>query len=192
MRAGGQTSPSQKGRQLPLFWTFSPMESQSWQAGAISETPSTGLTLFATTWGSPETLSHPNYGPTHTAFPYKWLVLAHASQLPKSHQTSDSWPQWAPGLALAEASLDSQLGLTWESPNTEQVAAISDCFIAQAGWPWEKHRWGLTLASTTWETPGPVYPVDSYRPHWSTTTLPLHSWCSTIGGQWSQPILAAD
>ena len=41
--------------------------------------------------------------------------------------------------------------------------------------PWTKHRWGLTLACTTWATPEPAYPVDSYRPHWSTTTLPLDS-----------------
>ena len=37
-----------------------------------------------------------------------------------------------------------------------------------------KHRWGLILVSTTRETLGPVHPVDSYRPHQSTTTLPLH------------------
>ena len=66
-----------------------------------------------------------------------------------------------------------------------QVAAISDCFIPQAWWPWAKHRWGLTVAYTTQETPRPAHPVDSYRPQWSTTTLPLHSWASTEGRGWS-------
>ena len=101
----------------------------------------------------------------------------------------------APGLALAAASLDSQLGFAWKSPSPAQVAAISDGFIAQAGWPWAKHRWGLTLASTTWKTPGPVNPVDSHRSHWSTSTLPLQAdppQPLEVGGQWSQPVLEAD
>ena len=50
--------------------------------------------------------------------------------------------------------------------------------------PQAKYRWGLTLACTTWEPPGPVHPVDSYRPCQSTTTLPLHSWSSTEGRGW--------
>ena len=50
------------------------------------------------------------------------------------------------------------------SPNPAQIAAISDCFTAQAEWPWAKHRWELTLAYTSWETLGPAHPVDSYRP----------------------------
>ena len=124
---------------------------------------------------SPETPSHPTYGPTQDAFPYERLVLAHTSQLPKCSQTSNSWPQGAPGLALAAASLDSQLGFAWESPGPAQVAAISDCFIAQAGWPQAEHWWGLTLTCTTWETPEAAHPVDSYRLHQSTTTLLLHS-----------------
>ena len=45
---------------------------------------------------------------------------------------------------------------------------------------------GLSLSWITLETPEPVHPVDSYRPHQSTTTLPLHSWSSTEGwGGWS-------
>ena len=48
-------------------------------------------------------------------------------------------------MVLAAASLDSQLDFTWESPSPAQVAAISDNFIAQAGWPQAKHRWRLTL-----------------------------------------------
>ena len=44
------------------------------------------------------------------------------------------------------------------------------------------------------ETPGPAQPVDRYRPHQST---PLHPYTADppqsvkVGGQWSQPILAA-
>ena len=60
-----------------------------------------------------------------------------------------------PGPAVAAASLVSQLGFAWESPSPAQVAAISDCFIAQAGQPWAEHRWGMTLACTSRETPGP-------------------------------------
>ena len=73
------------------------------------------------------------------------------------------------------SSLDSQLGLAWESLSLAQVAAISHCSIVQAGWSWTKHRWGLTLAYTIWEIPGPVHPLGGYRPHQSTTFLPLHS-----------------
>ena len=50
--------------------------------------------------------------------------------------------------------------------------AISDCFITQAGWPWTKHRWGMTLAYTSQETPEPAHPVDSYRPYQGTTLFP--------------------
>ena len=71
------------------------------------------------------------------AFPYEWLVLAGGVQLPKSSQTSDGWSQGTLGLALAAANLDLQLGFIWESSSTAQLAAISDCFIAQAGWPWQ-------------------------------------------------------
>ena len=79
------------------------------------------------------------------------------------------------GLSDPRHRTDSQLVLAWESPSPAQVAAISDCFIAQAGWSQAKHRWGLTLACTTQETQGPGHLVDSYIPCWSTTTLPLHS-----------------
>ena len=103
---------------------------QSWQAGVISETPSTWLTLFDLHWRSPETPTHPTYEPTQADFLYEWLVLAHASHLPKSSQTSNSWLQ----RGLAAARLDSQLVFAWESPSSAQVAAISDCFIAHAGW----------------------------------------------------------
>ena len=50
-----------------------------------------------------------------------------------------------PGPTLVSISLDSLLGFTWESPRPAQVAAISDCLVAQQGgtrqnidgdWPW--------------------------------------------------------
>ena len=53
--------------------------------------------------------------------------------------------------------------------------SISDCLIAQAVWPLEKHRCGLTLTYTTQKTPESMHPMDSYRQHRSTTTVPLHS-----------------
>ena len=74
-----------------------------------------------------------------------------------------------PGPALTAVSIESQLGFTWESPIPAQVAAISDCFIAHAGWPQAKHSWGLTLACTT----DPPQRAE-------------------VGGQWSWPILEAD
>ena len=67
---------------------------------------------------------------------------------------------------------DLQVGFFWRSPSPAQVASISDCFITQAGWPWAKYRWGLTLACTTGETPGPAHPIDSYRPRWNGTPRP--------------------
>ena len=84
-------------------------------------------------------------------------------------------PYMVPGTSLAAASLDSQLGFVWESSISAQVAAISDCVIAQAGWPRAKHRWGQPRTCTTQEIPGNAYPVNSYRPHQSTTTLSLNS-----------------
>ena len=47
----------------------------------------------------------------------------------------NSWLQWAPGQALGAVKLNSQLAFAWESPSSAQVAAISDCFTAQAGGP---------------------------------------------------------
>ena len=53
------------------------------------------------------------------------------------------------------------LGFTWESLSLEQVAATSDCFTAQAGWPQAKHRGVLTMACITQEIPGQAHTVDS-------------------------------
>ena len=64
------------------------LESQIWHQLAISETPSTWLILFGPPWRSPETLPHPTYRLTQAAFPYEWLVLAHAAQFPKSSPTA--------------------------------------------------------------------------------------------------------
>ena len=53
----------------------------------------------------------------------------------------------------------------------------------------------MNLAYTASETPGPAHPVNSYRPRGRTTPSP----CTVdplrrveVGGQWSQPVLAAD
>ena len=131
------------------------------QAAPVSETPSAWLTLFDLPWrlhltqliGSPKLLFHLNG--------CSWLML---------HNFLNSIKQSTAGLskllalisllsdpdpALAAVSLDSHLSFAWESPSQAQVAAISDCFIAQAGWPQAKHRWGLTLTCTTQENPGP-------------------------------------
>ena len=69
-----------------------------------------------------------------------------------------------PGLALATSSFGSQFGFAWESPSSAQLAVTLDCSIAQAGWPWAKHRLWQNLACTTQETSGSTHPVDSYRP----------------------------
>ena len=69
---------------IVLFLSPLPTEPWGWQAGAIFDTPLTWLILFDPPWRSPETLPHPTYRPTQAAFPYQRLVLAHASQLPKS------------------------------------------------------------------------------------------------------------
>ena len=109
-----------------------------------------------------------------------WLTLHNClNPLKKQQPVSVSPRPYTPclvalGLALAPTSRALQLGFTWESPSPAQVAAISDCSIAQAGWPWAKHRWRLILACTTQETPEPAHPVDSYRPCWCTTILLLH------------------
>ena len=49
---------------------------------------------------------------------------------------------------------------------------------------------GMTLICVTWETPEPVHTVDSYRPHWRTTTLSLHSRSSMEGGGWWSVVTA--
>ena len=143
----------------------SPWQSQSWQAGAISETPSTWLTLFDLPGRSTETPSHP---------------------------AGLSEPQ---GQALAAASLDSELGLAWKSLSPAQVAAISHCSTAQAGWRQAEHRWWLTLACTTWEPQGQrtqCTATDQLRapPPYPCTADP--PWKSKVDSQWSQPVLAAD
>ena len=67
------------------------------------------------------------------AFPYKWVVLAHASDFPKFSHTSSIWLQQEPiPLAklpqawryLTATSLASQSGFAWPPPSPAQVAAI--------------------------------------------------------------------
>ena len=131
---------------------------QIWQTSAISEISSTWLTLFDPPWRLLETQQHPTYRPTQASFPYEWLVLAPA--VSKKQQLASVSPR--PGTSSSQISFTAWLcqGIS----NPAQVAAFSDCFIAQEGWPWENHRWGLTLACTTQETPGPAHPRSSYRP----------------------------
>ena len=47
---------------------FLKLHPQSQQAGAISENPSTWLTVFDQPWRFPETRTHPPYGPTQAVF----------------------------------------------------------------------------------------------------------------------------
>ena len=81
-------------------------------------------------WGSapPQLLGPPKLFPV--AFPYKWPVLAHASDFPKISQISSIWPWHAPYLllsgpilTLAIASLGSHLDFTWTPLSPGQVAA---------------------------------------------------------------------
>ena len=105
---------------------------QSWQAGAISESPSPWLKLFPHPGDSlrlhPTQLSGPpKLFPA--AFSYGWPVVGIVSEYPKICQKSSTWPQHAlyhvaPGLALAAASLGLQLGLTRTPPSPAQVAAV--------------------------------------------------------------------
>ena len=127
-------------------------------------------------WRSPEALPHRTYcRPTQAAFPYEWLVLDHVSQLPKSYQISNSWLQGAPGPALA--------------------AAISACFIAQAGYPRQNtggaglglHHPGNPRVSTP---SGQLQTTSEHHHPVPCTADPPQG--AEFGGQWSQPVLAAD
>ena len=66
--AGVQLCPSCLGQRqaeaIVPFLNPPPTKTQSQKEGAISETPSTWLTLFALPWRSQEALSHPNYRST--------------------------------------------------------------------------------------------------------------------------------
>ena len=97
VRGGGQLSPRQKCWQRPLF-LFGALTPQRWPAGFISETH-----IYMT-----HCLTHPGdfmrlclthlVGPTKlfpVAFPNKWLILAHASDIPKFSQTGGIWLQRA-------------------------------------------------------------------------------------------------
>ena len=75
---------------------------------------------------------------------WSWFTLHSFLNLLKQATIRFSEPRAAytllhgPGVALAAASLDSQFGFAYKSQSPEQVAAISDCFIAQAGYPEKK------------------------------------------------------
>ena len=131
VRAGGSFLPDVLAEIIVPFLSPSP---QSQQAGAISETPSTWLPLFATPWWFPEALPHPTFRHNRTVSSgcsIPLLVLAYASDFPKFSQVSSIWLQQAPylslrgpRLALAAAGFGSQLGLSWALPSPAQVAAI--------------------------------------------------------------------
>ena len=178
VRTGGQLSPRQKGH-CP-FSEPHPTETQSKQASAISETPSSRLTLLALPWRSPETLPHPTYRPTQAAFPYEWLVFTHASQLPKSSKEATAnlteppapiflamWPQRGSSSSQRRFSVWVYLGISKPSTSSNYLRLLYSTGRGK--------QVGLTLACTTWDILDPAHPVDSYRPCWSTTTLPLHS-----------------
>ena len=69
------------------------------------------------------------------------LMLHNFLNLLKQAKNGLSEPQQGTSSSLPR----SRLGFTWESPSPALVAAISDCFIAQVGWPQAKHRWGADL-----------------------------------------------
>ena len=101
VRAGGQLSPRQKGRQRPLF-LFSTLHPQSHRAGRqvpylrlhqlgshCLPHPIDLLRLcLSQLIGLPKLLT--------VAFSYESLVFSHASQLPKIFQTSKNQTQQAP------------------------------------------------------------------------------------------------
>ena len=84
------------GRGHCPFSKPSPTEPQSQQAGAVSETPPTWLTLFDPPWRSPETPPHPTHGPTQVLFHMKgwsWLLLHNFLNPLKQATASLSEPQ---------------------------------------------------------------------------------------------------
>ena len=111
---------------------FSKLPPHSWQAGALSETPSTWLTLFDPPWISPGIPFHPTQlsSPLKLLFHrngWSWLILYNFPNPLKQATAGLSEPRY---MSLAAASPDSQLGFTWKSPSPAQVAAISYCFIS--------------------------------------------------------------
>ena len=146
----------------------------SQQAGAVSDTPSTWLTLCDPPRRPQETLLHPTYRTIQAVFPYEQLMLHNflnpinqkLASVSLRPSTSSSHPRFTAWMLLV---------LGWESPSPAQVTAIPDCFIAHAEWPQAEHRRGLTLACTSRETPGPTHTMDRYRPCCSTTTPPPYS-----------------
>ena len=145
-----------------------PFSKQSQQAGAISETPSTWLTQFDPPWKSPETLPHP------TSFPYEWLLLAVASQLSKSYQTRNNWPlspRYGTSSSQPRFSAWLRLGVSKPSSSSSHLRLLYSSGRVALG----KTQVGADLGLHHPGTPEPAHPVDSCKPHQSTTTLSLHS-----------------
>ena len=121
---------------LFLFWgtPHSLTHTQSWQAGTISGSPSTWLTLFSSPWCFLR--SHPTQlvGPPKLfpmAFPYKWPILVHASYFPKISQKDSIWRQHALYLSLTGPRPRTSGSQPWftvwlrlDTPSAAQVAAI--------------------------------------------------------------------
>ena len=152
-----------------------PFSKPSPNGAAISETISICLRLLNPLWRSLDTLPNPIYGPTHAAFPYEWLVLAHASQLlnpilykqqlisvSSRLSTSDNQPRWPIGLHLR---------ISKPSKSSSCLRFLYSLGRVALG----KTQEGFHLGCTTQETPEPMHPVNSYRLCLSTTTLPLHT-----------------
>ena len=157
---------------------------QSPQAGTTSETPLTWLTLLYLPWTSPDTLPYPTYRPTWAAFPYEHLVLANASQLPKSYQKRKSWPQWAPGTgtSISQPRFTAWFLLENSKPSTSSshLRWLYSLGRVAPG----KTQMGADLGLYHLGTPGPMHPVDSYKSRQGTATLLLHRWSSMEGKGW--------
>ena len=79
--------------------------------------------------------------------------------------------------------LNPQLGFGWESPSPAQVAAISDCFIAQAGWLWAKHVGLYHLGNPRVSAPSGQLQTMLEHHHTAPAQLILHGgWRNVVSG----------
>ena len=78
------------------FLTLPITDPESWQVGTIWRLYQPGSHCLSHPSDSPRPCPTQLSGPPKlfpVAFPYEWLVLAHASDFPKSSQTSSIWLQ---------------------------------------------------------------------------------------------------
>ena len=135
--------------------------------------PPTWLTLFDPPWRSPETLPTQFTGPLKLLFHmngWSWLTFHNSLNPLKKQQLAPVSPR--PSTSSGQHRFTAWLHLGISQPSTSSSHLRLLYSLGKV--PWAKHWWGLNLAGTTQETPGPAHPVDSYRPH-RITTLPLHS-----------------